>query len=96
MSTSYQSGGMYQSHSMPLSLYPPIPYLQASGYSVTVGVVNTMLLIETPVSATRYRILIQGCRSCLCQDWRRCGPHFFPLFRRFWSIFRKYLAGGIM
>ena len=87
---------MYQRHAMPLSFYPPITYSQASDHSVTVGVVNTMLLIGTPVSATHWRIFIQKCGSCLFQDWRRCGPHFFPIFRKLRSLFRKYLTGGMM
>ena len=72
-------GGMYQRHVMPLSLYPPIPYSQASNHSVTVGVMNKMLFIGTVVSVTHCRIFTQRCSSCLCQYWSRCGPHFFPL-----------------
>ena len=96
VSTLCHSGGMYQRHAMPLLLYPPIPHWQASDHSVTVGVVNTMLFIGTPVYATNWRIFIQSCRSSLCQDWRRCGPHFFSLFRRLRSWFRNYFAGVMM
>ena len=34
--------------------------------------------IRTHFSANHWKILIQRCNSCLCQYWRRCGPHFFP------------------
>ena len=30
------------------------------------------------------------------QDWRRCGPHFFPLFRRRRGLFRKYVSGAMI
>ena len=87
---------MYQRHVMTFSLYPTIPYLQASDQSVTVGVVNTMLFIRTPISSTHWKIFIQSCRYCLWQDWRRCGINFFPLFIRLWSCFSKYVTGGIL
>ena len=87
---------MYQIHAMHLSLYPPIPYSQASDHSVTVVVVNMMLFIGTPVSATHCRIFIYNCRSCLCQEWRCRGTHLCTLFRRLWSRFRKYLTSGMM
>ena len=43
---------------MALSLYPPIPYLQAFDNSVTVGVVKTILFISTPFSVTHWIIFI--------------------------------------
>ena len=46
---------------------PPIPYLQASDHSVTVGVVKTVLFIGTTFSVTHCRIFIQRCRSCMFQ-----------------------------
>ena len=64
---------------MHLSLYLLIPYSQASDHSVNVGVVNRMLFIGNTVSVTHWRIFIKSCRSCICQDWSCCGPHFFPL-----------------
>ena len=79
VSTQCHLGGMYQQHAMNLSLYPMIPYLQASDHSVTVGFVNIMLFIGTPLFMSHRRIFIQRCRSCLCQDWSSCGPHLFPL-----------------
>ena len=96
VSISCHLGGMYQRHAMPLSFHPLIQYLQASDHSLTFGVVNMMLFIGTPISATHCMIFIQRCRSCLYQDWIRCGPHFFPLFSRLRSRFRKHLAGGII
>ena len=50
-----------------------------SDHSVTVGVLNTVLFISTPVSVNYWRIFIQGCRSCLFQYWSHCGPHIFTL-----------------
>ena len=38
-------GGMCNNHARPLSLYPSVPYFHASGYSVTVVVVNTVFFI---------------------------------------------------
>ena len=55
-----------------------------------------MLFIVTPVYAPHWRIFIQSCRSYLCQYWRRCGPHLFPLLRRLRNRFSWYLAGGMM
>ena len=78
---------------MPLLFYPPVPCFQASYHSVTVEVVNNMLFIGTPFSVTHWSIFIQRCRSCMCQYWSPCGTHFFPIFRRWHSLFRKYLAG---
>ena len=89
VNTPCYSGGMYKLHDMPLSLYPMIPYPQASNHSVTVGVVKNMLFIGTPLSITHWRIFIYRYRSCLCQDWSHCGPHFFNLFRRWRSRSRK-------
>ena len=80
---------------MPLSLYPPIPYSHVSDHIVTVGVLNNMLFIRNPISATHWRIFIHRCRSCMCQDCRRCGPQFFPIFRMLQSWFRKYRDGGM-
>ena len=55
-----------------------------------------MLLIGTPLSATHWRIFIQRWRYFMCQDWSHCGSHFFPLFRRWQSRSRKYLARGMI
>ena len=46
VSTPFHFCGMYQRRAMPFSLFPPIIYSQASDYSVTVGVVNTIFLSE--------------------------------------------------
>ena len=48
------------------------------------------------VFATHWRICIQGYRSCLCKEWRRCGIHLLPLFTCLQCWFRNYLAGGMM
>ena len=60
------SGGIFQRHAMHLSLHPLIPYPQALDHSVTVGVVNTILFIGTPLYVTHCRIFIQSWRYFLC------------------------------
>ena len=82
-------GWMRQRHAMTLLLYPPIPYFQASDYSVTIGMVNNILLTWTNFILNHCRIFIQRCRSCICQVWRRCGSHFFPIFGSWCSQLRK-------
>ena len=93
---SCNSGGTHQRHATNLSVYPPIPYFQASYHNVTVGVVKNMLFIGTTLSVTNWRIIIQRWRSCMFQDWRCCRPQFFLLFISWLSQVRNYLAGGMM
>ena len=64
---------------MPLSLYPPIPDLQASYHSVTVGVVNTMSFIGTPVSTTHCIFLYRGVGPVCANTGDVVGPTFFLL-----------------
>ena len=94
--TLFHSRGIYQRYAMNLSFNPLIPYTQALDHSVTVGDVKTMLFIGTTFYVTHCRIFIQKFRLCMCQDWSRCGPHFFPHFRRWCSKFSKYLYGVMM
>ena len=89
-------GGGCQRHAMPLSLYPPILYLQVSDHIATVWVVKIMLFIGTTFYVTHWRIFIQRYRYCMCQYWRCCGPHLFTLFRTCHSRFRMYLYGVMM
>ena len=96
VSTPCHSGEKFQHHAMTLSLYPPIPYFQASEHIVNVEVMNIMFLISTTFSVTHWRIFIQRWSSWLCQDWRCCGTHIFTLFSNWDSIFRKYLTKGVM
>ena len=67
VSTTFHLGSMYQSHSMPLSLYPLIPYFQALDHSVTVGIMKNRLFIGTPSSVKNWKIFIKVWRSCLFQ-----------------------------
>ena len=55
-----------------------------------------MLFIGNHSSATHWNIFIQKWRSCLCQYWRCCGTHLFPLFKCCLSRVRKYLAEEMM
>ena len=87
--------GIIHCHAMPLSLYPPMQYLQASGHRFTDGLTNTMLLIGTLLVVTLCRNFIHSWRSSRCQSWSRCSPHFFPLFSKWRSRFNKYRAGGM-
>ena len=73
-----------------------ILYFHSSDHSVTAGVVKNMLLNVNTFSVTLWRIFIQSWRSGLCQDYRRCGPHFFHLFIRWRSKFRDYLDRVMM
>ena len=45
MEMPWNSGGMWQHNERPLSLYPPMQYLNALDHSVTFGAVNKMLFI---------------------------------------------------
>ena len=60
------------------SLYPPMPYSQASDHSVTDGFTKTMLLIGNPLVVICWRNFIHSWRSWRCHSWGLCGPHFFP------------------
>ena len=81
MNMPWSYGGMRDRHTGPLSLYPLIPYTHALDHSVTVRAVKTMLFILTTVELTHWRNFIQSWRPCMCQDWKRCGTHLFPLLR---------------
>ena len=87
--TPCNSGGMRQRHEMPLLLYLPIAHIKELDQSVTFGIVNNMLFIGATLSVTQWRIFIQSWRYCLFQDRRRCVHYLFPLFRRWYSKFRK-------
>ena len=65
VSTTFHLGSMYQSHSMPLSLYPLIPYFQASYHNATFEFIKTMFLVGNSLYVTNWRIFIRSCRSCI-------------------------------
>ena len=92
--TPYNSVGMHQCHTVPLSLYTPIPYLQTSDHSVLVRDVSNILFIGTPFSVTNLRIFIQGWKSFLCQYWRHCGTHFLPHFQELAQSGQEVLCMG--
>ena len=79
----------------PLSLYPPIPYLQVSDHSVSVWMTKAMLFIGTLLVVTCWINLIHSWRSWIFHGWIHCGPHIFPLFNRWSSQSNKYCAGGM-
>ena len=84
--------GIFHRHARPLSMYPPMPYSQASGHSVTEGLTKTMLLIGTPLVETYQRSFIHSWRSSGCHSWSRYGTHFPPLSSKWRSPFKKYHA----
>ena len=57
---------------------------------------KTMLFISNILYVTHWRISIQRCISCLCQDFSFFVPHSYPLFIRIHSLFRKYISGFMM
>ena len=89
------ASGIFHRHAMPFSLYPPMPYSQASYHTVTNGLTKTTLLIGTPLVVTCLRNFIHSWRSWRCHSWILCGPHFFPLISKWRSRFKKYRAGGM-
>ena len=89
----YHASGIFHRHARPFSLYPPMPYSQASDHSVTDGLTKTMLLIGTPLVVTCLRNFIHSWRSWRCHIWSLCGLQFFPLVSKWRSQFKKYRAG---
>ena len=65
------SEGILNRHSRPLSLYPPMPYSQASNHSVTDSLTNTMLLIGTPLVVTCWSNFIHSLISSLFHSCSR-------------------------
>ena len=57
------AAGIIHCHARPFSLYPPMPYSQASDHSVTDGLTKTMFLIGTPLVVTRCRNFVHSWRS---------------------------------
>ena len=89
------ASGIFHCHARPFSLYPPMPYSQASDHSVIDGLTKTMFLIGTPLLVTCWRDFIHSWRSWQCHSWSLCGPHFPPLFSKWCSRCKKYRAGRI-
>ena len=95
VSLPFHAEGILHRRARPLSLYPPMPYSQASDYRVTDGLTKTMLFIGTPLVVTCWRNFIQSWIYSQCHSRSRCGTHFFPLFSKWCSRFKKYCAGGM-
>ena len=91
----FHASGIFHCHDRPFSLYPPMPYPQASDHSVTDDLTNTMLLIGTPLVVTCWKSFIHSWRSWRCHSWSLFGTNFFPLGSKWRSQFKKYRAGGI-
>ena len=89
------ASGIFHRHARPFSLYPPMPYSQASDHSVADGLKKTMLLIRTPLVVTCLRNFIHSWRYWICHSWSLCGPHFSPFVSKWRSRFKKYRAGGM-
>ena len=85
--------GIFHLHARPFSLYPYLPYSQASDHKVTDGLTKTVLLIGTPLVVTCWRNFIHSWRSWRFHIWSLCGPHFPPLFSEWRSPFKNYCAG---
>ena len=57
-----QAEGIPHRHARQLSLYPPMPYSQASNYSITDGLTKTMFLIGNSLVVTCWKNFIH-CRG---------------------------------
>ena len=62
-------------------MYPSMPYLYASGHSVTVGAVKAVFFIGTPFDVNQCINLVQIWRSCMCHERSSSVLHLFPLFK---------------
>ena len=82
-------------YARPLLLYPPMPYSQASGHSVTDDLTKTMLLIDIPLVVKYWRNFIHSWRSWRWHSWSRCGPYCLPFFSKWRSRFENYRDGGM-
>ena len=89
-------GGSSNLHARPRELYPPIPCLLASEMVVTVGKVQVILFMFTPLAVIVFRNSSQRwmsfCSVCLIC----CGPNCLHCSSRALSLFRKYRACGMI